>query len=113
MEDDGAWAGGVSGSDDPGSRPPDPEAASSADRVPNSRAALVETLEVRRNLRRGLAVGVLTALLAVLVFVLVPPATERPTALYPLLAFVLATTAGALVATLLVANRARTLSKEF
>jgi hypothetical protein len=116
MGDDGAPESIVGDAQPPAnqSHTPDGEAAADAQPSdgPNSRAALVRALEVRRNLARGLAVGVLTALLAVLVFVLFPAATDRPAPFYALLAFVLATTTGALVATLLVANRARTLVKQ-
>jgi len=77
-----------------------------------SRAALVETLRVRQNARRGLAIGVVFAALVFVVFVVFPSETSRATVYYGALAFVLAMTVAGLATVLFVAVRAYRLTRE-
>jgi len=79
---------------------------------PSGRAALVEALQVRRNLKRGLAVGVGFAVAVFVFFVGLAPQTTRSRLYYFGLAFVLALTTSGLVAALLVMRRAYHLSQE-
>lgn len=73
-------------------------------------ATFLAALEVRRNTKRGFAFGAVLAAVVLVVFVLVPGTTRSPL-LYLLLAVVLATSAGALVAVLLTAVAAYRLTR--
>jgi hypothetical protein len=85
---------------------------SSPDEAPSGRAALVEALEVQKNLKRGVAVGVVFTAAIFLVFVVFPPATVESPVYYVALAFVLALSTSGLAAAVLVVRRAYQLSKE-
>jgi len=79
---------------------------------PGGRAALVEALEVQKNLKRGAAVGVVFTAVIFVVFVVFPPATVESPVYYVALAFVLALSTSGLAATVFVMRRAYRLSKE-
>ncbi len=85
---------------------------SSTEDQPSGRAALVEALHVRQNLRRGVAVGVIFTVAIFLFFVVLAPDTVRSPAYYVALAFVLAMTSSGLAAALLVMRRAYKLTRE-
>jgi hypothetical protein len=78
----------------------------------SGRGALVEALQVRRNLKRGLAVGLGFAVVIFGFFVVLAPETTRSRLYYLGLAFVLAMTTSGLVAALLVARRAYRLAQD-
>lgn len=79
---------------------------------PGGRAALVEALHVRQNLKRGVAVGVVFTAAIFLFFVVLPDTTVRSPLYYIALAFVLAMASSGLAATVLVMHRAYRLTKE-
>jgi hypothetical protein len=85
---------------------------SSTDELPGGRAALVEALRVRQNLKRGVAVGFAFTALVFVFFVVVPSATSDSPLYYLALAFVLGLSTSGLAAAVLVAHRAYRLSKE-
>lgn len=85
---------------------------SSTEDQPGGRAALVEALHVRQNLKRGVIVGVGFTAAVFLFFVVLPETTVRSPMYYVGLAFVLAMTASGLAASLLVMYRAYRLTKE-
>ncbi|MFC7132312.1 MULTISPECIES: DUF7536 family protein [Salinibaculum] len=85
---------------------------SSTEETAGGRAALVEALEVRKNLKRGAAVGLGFTAVIFLVFVVFPPATVESPVYYVALAFVLALSTAGLAATVLVMRRAYRLSQE-
>jgi len=85
---------------------------SSTEDPPGGRAALVEALEVQKNLKRGTAVGVVFTAAIFLVFVVLPPATVESPVYYAALAVVLALSTSALAAAALVIRRAYRLTKE-
>jgi hypothetical protein len=74
-------------------------------------ATFLAALDVERNAKRGFAVGIALALIVLVLFVLVP-GTTRPPALYLILAFVLATSTGALLTVLLTLLSAYRLARE-
>lgn len=87
-------------------------AVSTPEEPPGGRAALVEALEVRKNLKRGVAVGVVFTAVVFLLFVVLPPATIESPAYYVALAVVLALSMSGLAAAVFVVRRAYHLSKE-
>lgn len=85
---------------------------SSTEDQPSGRAALVEALHVRQNVKRGVAAGVAFTAAIFLFFVVFAPDTVRSPLYYIALAFVLAMTSSGLAAALLVMHRAYRLTKE-
>jgi acid phosphatase family membrane protein YuiD len=85
---------------------------SSTDNQPSGRAALVEALHVRQNLKRGVVVGVVFTAAIFLFFVVLAPNTVRSPLYYVALAFVLAMASSGLAAAILVMHRAYRLTKE-
>jgi hypothetical protein len=85
---------------------------SSTEDQPGGRAAFVEALRVRQNLKRGVAIGVAFTATIFLFFVVLAPNTVRSPLYYVALAFVLAMTSSGLAASLLVMRRAYHLTKE-
>ncbi len=85
---------------------------SSTEESPSGRAALVEALEVQKNLKRGVVVGSIFTAAIFLVFVVFPPATAESPVYYVALAFVLALSMSGLAAAVLVMGRAYRLSQE-
>ena len=85
---------------------------SSTEDQPGGRAALVEALHVRQNLKRGMGVGIAFTAAIFLFFVVLAPNTVRSPVYYVALAFVLALTSSGLAAALLVMHRAYRLTKE-
>ncbi len=79
---------------------------------PGGRAALVEALHVRQNLKRGVAAGVAFTAAIFLFFIVLAPTTVRSPLYYIALAFVLAMASSGLAAALLVMVRAYRLTKE-
>jgi hypothetical protein len=76
-----------------------------------SKARLLATLEVRRNAIRGFAASAALTIGVVLFFVVIP-GSVHPTPYYLALAFVLATSLGALVTAVLTARTAARLADE-
>ncbi|WP_302082162.1 DUF7536 family protein [Salinibaculum rarum] len=85
---------------------------SSTENQPSGRAALVEALHVRQNLKRGVAAGVAFTAVVFLFFVVLAPSTVRSPVYYVALAFVLAMTSSGLAAALLVMRRAYKLTRD-
>jgi hypothetical protein len=85
---------------------------SSTEDQPGGRAALVEALHVRQNLKRGVVVGVAFTAAIFLFFVVLAPGTVRSPVYYVALAFVLAMTSSMLAAALLVMQRAYKLTRD-
>jgi hypothetical protein len=85
---------------------------STPEEPPGGRAALVEALEVRRNLKRGVVVGVVFTAVVFLFFVVLPSATIESPVYYVALAVVLALSTSGLAAAAFVGRRAYRLSKE-
>ncbi|WP_340098737.1 DUF7536 family protein [Salinibaculum salinum] len=85
---------------------------SSTEDQPSGRAALVEALHVRQNLKRGVVLGIAFTAAIFLFFVVLAPNTVRPPVYYVALAFVLAMTSSGLAAALLVMRRAYKLTRE-
>jgi acid phosphatase family membrane protein YuiD len=85
---------------------------SSTENQPSGRAALVEALHVRQNLKRGVAAGVAFTAIVFLFFVVLAPSTVRSPVYYVALAFVLAMTSSGLAAALLVMRRAYKLTRD-
>ncbi|MFB6298394.1 MAG: hypothetical protein ABEH56_07730 [Salinirussus sp.] len=73
---------------------------------------LLDAFRVRRNAALGFATGGTVAAVVFVWFVVLPVETVRSPLYYLALAFVLATAAGGLVTAVLIALRARRLSKE-
>jgi hypothetical protein len=67
---------------------------------------------VRQNAKRGVAIGVVFTAVVFLFFVVLPRGTVRSPVYYLALAFVLAMATSGLATALLVARRARDLSRE-
>jgi len=85
---------------------------SSTEEQPSGRAALVEALHVRQNVKRGIVVGVAFTAAIFLFFVVFAPETVRSPLYYVALAFALAMASSGLAATVLVMHRAYRLTKE-
>ena len=85
---------------------------SSTEDQPGGRAALVEALRVRQNLKRGVAIGLAFTAAIFLFFVVLAPTTVRSPLYYVALAFVLAMASSGLAATILVMHRAYRLTKD-